>query len=160
MSNYAVLQIKDELARMNGVGDVFLFGQRDFSMRVWLNPAQMSARNLTATEVVRAIREQNAQVAAGSIGQQPTNGTQDVQITLTTLGRLSEPEQFGEIILRAYPDGRKIRLKDIGRVELAARVTISTSASTAKETVFLAIFQTPDANASTLAAACWPRWTS
>src|SRR5437764_11163772 len=94
LSNFALMQIKDELARVPGVGDVFLFGQRDYSMRIWLDPARLSARKMSANDVVAAIREQNAQVAAGAIGQEPTRGRQDAQITLSALGRLTEVEQF------------------------------------------------------------------
>jgi multidrug efflux pump len=147
MSNYAVLQIKDELARLRGVGDVFLFGQRDYSMRVWLNPAKMSARNVTTAEVVAAIREQNVQAATGSLGQQPIADAQATQVTLSTLGRLSEAEQFENIILRAFPDGRQLRIKDIGRVTLDAKSFDLNVCLDGKPTIFLAIFQMPDANA-------------
>jgi multidrug efflux pump len=147
MSNYAVLQIKDELARVRGVGDVFLFGERDYSMRIWLNPAKMSARNVTTAEVVAAIREQNVQAATGSLGQQPSEDGQATQVTLATLGRLSDPEQFENIILRAYPDGRQLLVKDVGRVTLDAKNLDLTVSLDGKPTVFLAIFQMPDANA-------------
>src|SRR6201996_1073879 len=121
VSNYAILQIKDELARMDGVADVFVFGQRDYSMRIWVNPEKLAARNLTASDVTRAISEQNMPVATGAIGQPPTSDSQEFQVTLSTLGRLSEPEEFGEIILKATPDGRMTRLKDVARIELAAK---------------------------------------
>ncbi len=147
MSNYAVLQIKDELARVRGVGDVFLFGQRDYSMRIWLNPAKMSVRNVTTTEVVAALREQSTPAATGSLGQQPIEDSQATQVTLSTLGRLSEVEQFENIILRAYPDGRTLRIKDVGRVTLAAKNLDLNVSLDGKPTIFLAIFQTPDANA-------------
>jgi multidrug efflux pump len=147
LSNFALMQIKDELARVPGVGDVFLFGQRDYSMRVWVNPAKMAARGLTAGDVVRAIREQNAQVAAGYIGQEPVRGNQEFQITLSTLGRLSEPEQFGNIIVKTMPQGRFIRLRDVARVELGSRNDDVSIRYDGKETVFLAVFQMPDANA-------------
>src|SRR5205807_5621840 len=87
MSNFALMQIKDELARVPGVGDVFLFGQQDYSMRVWVDPSKLSSRGLSATDLVRAIREQNAQVAAGAVGQEPMKSTTESQITLSTLGR-------------------------------------------------------------------------
>ncbi len=147
MSNYAILQIKDELARVAGVGDVFVFGQRDYSMRIWLNPAKMSARNVTTAEVVAAIREQNTSVAAGSLGQEPVSQDQATQVTLSTLGRLSEPEEFENIIVRAFPDGRQLRVKDIGRVTLDAKNLNLDVCLDGKPTVFLAIFQMPDANA-------------
>jgi multidrug efflux pump len=147
MSNYAVLQIKDELARVRGVGDVFLFGQRDYSMRIWLNPAKMSVRNVTTSEVVAALREQSTPAATGSLGQQPIADGQATQFTLSTLGRLSEVEQFENIILRAYPDGRTLRIKDIGRVTLDAKNLDLNVSLDGKPTIFLAIFQMPDANA-------------
>src|SRR5262249_52991188 len=93
LSNFALIQIKDELARVDGVGDVFLFGQRDYSMRIWLSPGRLASRQMTASDVVQAIREQNAQVATGSIGQEPMRGRQELQITLSTLGRLDAVEQ-------------------------------------------------------------------
>ena len=147
LSNYAILQIKDELARMDGVADVFVFGQRDYSMRVWVNPEKLAARNLTAGDVARAIREQNMPVATGAIGQQPAPPGQEFQVTLNTLGRLTEPEQFGEIILKSTPDGRITRLKDVARIELAAKNRDVNVSIDGQPTVFLAIFQTPDANA-------------
>ncbi len=147
LSNYAILQIKDELARMDGVADVFVFGQRDYSMRVWVSPEQLAARSLTARDVTRAISEQNMPVASGAIGQEPTLSGQEFQITLNTLGRLTDPEQFGEIILKATPDGRMTRLKDVARIELAAKNVDVNVSMDGSPTVFLAIFQMPDANA-------------
>ncbi len=147
LSNFALMQVKDELARVPGVGDVFLFGQRDYSMRIWLNPDRLSARGLTAADVVRAVREQNAQVATGAVGQEPMRGRQETQITLSTLGRLSDAEQFEDIILKSTRDGRVIRLKDVGRVELGAKNQDITTRLDGRDTVFLAIFQMPDANA-------------
>jgi multidrug efflux pump len=149
LSNYALMQIKDELARLPGVGDVFLFGQRDYSMRIWVNPDKLQARNLSAADVVAAIREQNQQVATGSIGQEPMRGRQEYQITLSTLGRLTEPEQFGDIILKRGKgrDGRITRLKDVARVELGAKSQDISTRLDGRDTVFLAIFQMPDANA-------------
>ena len=116
-------------------------------MRVWLNPAKMSVRNITTAEVVAAIREQNTPAATGFLGQQPTVDKQATQITLSTLGRLSEVEQFENIILRAYPDGRKLLLKDVGRVALDAKNLDLNVSLDGKPTIFLAIFQMPDANA-------------
>ena len=147
LSNYAILQIKDELARMDGVADVFVFGQRDYSMRVWVNPEQLAARGLTASDVTRAISEQNMPVATGAIGQQPAPSSQEFQITLSTLGRLAEPEDFGEIILKATPEGRMTRLKDVARIELAAKNEDVNVSIDGTPTVFLAVFQMPDANA-------------
>jgi multidrug efflux pump len=147
LSNYALLQIKDELARVPGVGDVFLFGQQDYSMRIWLDPGKLSARRLSASDVVDAVREQNAQVASGSIGQEPIDGRQEYQLPLSTLGRLTEPQQFADIVLRTGKDGRITRIKDVGRVELGAKNRDIVTRLDGEDTVFLAIFQMPDANA-------------
>ena len=110
LSNFALMQVKDELARVPGVGDVWLFGQRDYSMRIWLDPSKLAARGMTAADVVRAIREQNSQVATGAIGQQPMRGPQELQIPLSTLGRLADVEQFENIILKTGRDCRIVRL--------------------------------------------------
>jgi multidrug efflux pump len=147
LSNYALRIIKDELTRVQGVSDVFLFGERDYSMRIWVQPDRLAARNLTAGDVVKAITEQNATVASGTIGQQPTGSGQDLSVTLDTLGRLKEVEQFGNIILRADSQGRVIRMKDVARVELGAKSQDVACRLDGKDTVFLAVFQLPDANA-------------
>jgi multidrug efflux pump len=147
LSNYALRIIKDELSRVPGVGDVFLFGQRDYSMRIWLNPAQLAVRNLTAADVVQAIREQNSETAAGMIGQQPVADGQEQAITLDMLGRLKDVEEFENIIIRSDSQGRVLRLKNVARVQLGAKNEDVTCRMDGKETVFLAIFQLPDANA-------------
>src|SRR5262249_45944504 len=150
LSNFALMQIKDELARVQGVGDVFLFGQRDYSMRVWVDPAKLASRRMTAGDVVKAIREQNSQVAAGYVGQEPSQGNQDFQITLSTLGRLRDVEQFENIVLKTGPLGRVTHLKDVARVELGAKNEDVSVHFDGHDTVFLAIFQMPDANALTV----------
>jgi multidrug efflux pump len=147
LSNFALMQIKDELARVQGVGDVFLFGQRDYSMRIWVDPAKLAARRLSAADVVQAIREQNAPVATGSVGQEPMRGDQEAQITLNTRGRLTEPEEFADIVLKRTPDGRITRVRDVGRVELGAKNEDINVRLDGHPTVFIAIFQMPDANA-------------
>ncbi len=147
LSNFALMQVKDELARVPGVGDVFLFGQRDYSMRIWVNPAKLSGRGMSASDVVQAIREQNAQVATGAIGQEPMQGRQEYQITLSTLGRLADVEQFENIVLKRGREGRITRLKDVGRVELGSKNQDTRTRLDGRDTVFLAIFQMPDANA-------------
>jgi multidrug efflux pump len=147
VSNYAVLQVKDELSRVDGVGDIFLFGQRDYSMRVWVDPHKLASRGLAASDVANALREQNAPVATGAVGQQPAIPGQETQITLTTLGRLTDAEQFGNIIVKRSPDGRLTRLKDVARVVLGAKNEDVSTRLDGKETIFLAIFQMPDANA-------------
>ena len=113
LSNYATIQLKDALARVEGVGDVLIFGQQDYSMRVWLDPDKLQSRNLTAGDVIRVLREQNVQVAAGQIGQPPVPQGQDFQYTLSTLGRLVEAEQFADIILKTGTDGEVTYLKDV-----------------------------------------------
>ena len=110
LSNYALLQVKDQLARLPGVSDVTMMGQRDYSMRIWVDPEKLAARSMTAGDVVAAVREQNQQVATGQIGQPPTPRGQPMQITLSTLGRLVDIEQFQNIIVRSTPDGRITRL--------------------------------------------------
>jgi multidrug efflux pump len=147
VSNYAVLQVKDELSRVDGVGDIFLFGQRDYSMRVWVDPHKLASRGLAASDISNALREQNAPVAAGAIGQQPAVDQQETQITLNTLGRLTDVEQFGNIIVKRSPDGRLTRLKDVARVVLGAKNEDVSTRLDGKDTIFLAIFQMPDANA-------------
>ena len=146
LSNYASLQIKDTLARLPGVGDIVVFGARDYSMRLWLNPEQIAARNLTAGDVVNAIRDQNIQVAAGVVGQQPGENT-DFQYTVSTLGRLMEAEQFADIVIKKGADGQITRLKDVARIELGARDYNSGLLLDGEPTVGLAIFQLPGSNA-------------
>ncbi|MFO0884482.1 MAG: multidrug efflux RND transporter permease subunit [Pirellulales bacterium] len=147
LSNFAVLRLVDELARLPGISEVRVFGQRDYSMRVWLDPAKLAVRNLTVSDVVAAIREQNVQVALGQIGQPPAINGQLRQIPLSIKGRLQEPEEFADIVVRATPDQRLIRISDIGRVEINSRNQDIANRFDGKPTVGLAIFQLPDANA-------------
>ena len=147
LSNYASLQIKDVLSRVSGVGEIMLFGGRDYSMRLWLNPQKIASLNLTATEVVNAVREQNVQVAAGVVGQQPTQESSAFQYTVTTTGRLKQPEQFGEIVIKQGADGQITRLKDVARIELGAKDYNSKLLLDGQATVGLALFQLPGSNA-------------
>ena len=147
LSNYAYIHVADEMKRVNGVGDVFLFGEQDYSMRVWVDPDQLAARGLTAMDVVNALKEQNIQVAAGQIGQPPSGDKQEYQLTLTTLGRLSDPSQFENVIVRSTPDGRFLRIKDIGHVELGAKSKDVENKLDFHDSTGIAIFQLPDANA-------------
>jgi len=147
LSNYALLQLRDTLARLPGVGDIFVFGARDYSMRLWLNPEKIAARNLTAGDVVAAIREQNIQVAAGVVGQQPTQENTDFQYTVTTTGRLIEADQFAEVVIKKGKDGQVTRLKDVARIELGAKDYNSALVLDGQPTVGLAIFQLPGSNA-------------
>jgi multidrug efflux pump len=147
LSNYATIQLKDELARVDGVGDIFLFGQQDYSMRVWVDPERLASRGMTADDVVNALREQNVQVASGQVGQQPAPRGQEYQMTLATLGRLTEPAQFADVILKTTPDGRVVRLRDVGRVELGSKSEDVVARVDGLPTTSIAIFQLPDANA-------------
>src|ERR1700716_830627 len=152
MSNYATIQLKDALARVEGVGDVTIFGQQDYSMRVWLDPDKLQSRNLTADDVIRVLREQNVQVAAGQIGQPPVPQGQDFQYTLSTLGRLVEAEQFANIILKTGTDGEVTYLKDVSRTELGAQNQNSLSRLDGKPSAGLGLFQLPGSNALDTAA--------
>ena len=147
LSNYGVTRVKEELSRLPGMADVVIFGQRDYAMRVWVDPDKLAARNLTATDVVDALRAQNAQVAAGQIGQPPVEDGQPFQITLTTVGRLTEPEEFAEVVVKVTPDGKVVRVKDIARVELGARNFDVSNRFDRKETAGIGIFLLPEANA-------------
>jgi multidrug efflux pump len=147
LSNFAAIRIADELKRVPGVGDCTIFGQQDYSMRLWIDPEKLASMNMTAGDVANAIREQNRQVAAGHIGQEPIGEGKPFELTITTVGRLSEPEEFNEIVLRTEPDGRKVRLKDVGRAELGPKNRDSTSKLNGKPNGSLAIFALPDANA-------------
>src|SRR6202040_1523116 len=148
LANYAVLQVKDELSRIPGVGNVQVFGAGDFSMRVWLNPNQLASHSLTATDVVRAIREQNVQVAAGVLGAPPTNtGSTAFQLLVNTQGRLTTEEEFGNIIVRAAKDGQITRIRDLGRVELGSSTYALRSLLDNKPAAALPISQRPGSNA-------------
>ena len=147
LSNYATIQLKDELSRLEGVGDITYLGQRDYSMRVWLDPEKMAHRNLTSADVVRAIEQQNTQVAAGQIGQPPIASGQVFQFTMSTMGRLTDAEQFGEMILKTDPLGRFVRLRDVAEVTLGAQVYDQTCTLDGKPSVALSVYQLPGSNA-------------
>ncbi|MDB6143895.1 MAG: putative cation efflux protein [Pseudomonas sp.] len=147
LSNYAILNIKDELARLGGVGDVQLFGMGDYSLRVWLDPNKTASRNLTATDVVNAIREQNRQVAAGSLGSPPAPNATSFQMSVNTQGRLVNEEEFENIIIRAGANGEITRLKDIARVELGSSQYALRSLLNNQPAVAIPIFQRPGSNA-------------
>jgi len=147
LSNFATLQVKDVLARLEGVGSVGLLGQQDYSMRLWLDPEKLAARDLAAGDVIRALREQNVQVAAGQIGQPPVPKGLDFQYTMNAAGRLTTPEEFSQIIIKTGSKGQVTRLRDIGRVELGARSQDQICKLDGKPTVGLGIFQVPGSNA-------------
>ncbi len=147
LRNYAILNVKDQLARIQGVGQVSLFGSGDYAMRVWLNPAKLAARYLTASDVVNAIREQNVQVAAGVIGSAPIPADVQLQLSINTQGRLENEQEFGDIILKADENGAVTRLKDVATLELGASDYGLRSLLNNKSAVAIPIFQTPGSNA-------------
>jgi multidrug efflux pump len=169
LRNYAVLNIKDQLARLKGMGDVGVWGAGDYAMRVWLDPQKVAARNLSASDVVAAIREQNVQVAAGVIGQGPAKDA-DFQLTVNTQGRLQSVEEFGNIIVKTNADGATTLLKDVARIELGSNSYALHSLLDNKSAVALVIREAPDANSLQLSADvratmeqvskrwCWLRW--
>lgn len=152
LSNFATLRVRDELARIPGVGDVLVFGAGDYSLRVWLDPDKVAARSLTAGDIVAAIREQNVQVAAGSVGQQPTTGSA-FQLSVNATGRLSDPEQFGDIIVRVGPDGGVVRVRDVARVELGSNQYAIRSLLDNQPAAAIQILQDPTASAVEVSAA-------
>src|SRR5579871_962087 len=147
LSNYATIQLKDAVARVEGVGDVVILGQQDYSMRIWLDPDKLQARNLGVGDVIRVLREQNVQVAAGQIGQPPVPKGQDFQYTLSTLGRLVEAEQFANIILKTGADGEVTYLRDVSRTDLGARSQDTLSRLDGRPSSGVGVFLLPGANA-------------
>ena len=151
LRNYGQLQVRDELLRIPGMGTVLLFGAGDYAMRIWLNPHELAARSMTASEVVGAIREQNAQVAAGTVGAPPAPKGTEFQLPINTKGRLSTEEEFSDIIVRADPNsGALVRIKDVGRVEMSANTYALRSLLNNKEAAAIVIFQAPGSNALAL----------
>lgn len=160
LSNYATISLRDEMARIEGVGDVSLLGQKDYSMRVWLDPDRIAALGMTASDVLQALREQNVQVAAGAIGRPPVPAGEAFQYTLTTQGRLSDVSQFGEIIVKTGSDGRTVRLRNIvtdqrtgangellGGIQRGAKSEDTSCSLDGQPSVGLAVFQLPGSNA-------------
>ncbi len=147
ISNYGRLRVKDELARLDGVGDVQIFGAGPYSMRVWLDPEKVASRGLTASEVVTAIREQNQQVAAGTLGAPPSPNAAEFQLSIDSAGRLVTEEEFGNIIVRVRDDGAITRLRDVARVELGSSSYALRSLLDNKPAVAIPIFQRPGSNA-------------
>jgi HAE1 family hydrophobic/amphiphilic exporter-1 len=147
MSNYLDVYVRDTLKRVPGVADVFVFGERKYSMRLWLDPERMASRLLTATDVVNALEEQNVEVAAGQVGQPPIKTGQQFQISVRAVGRLSEPVQFEDIILKTNNDGTLVRLKDVGRAELGAEDYSSDLVYNGHDSVGIGVTQLSTANA-------------
>jgi HAE1 family hydrophobic/amphiphilic exporter-1 len=147
MSNYATLRLRDTLSRIPGVGDVTIFPASDYSMRIWLDPNQLKSRRLTTNEVLAAIREQNVQVAAGQIGQPPVPQGQSFQYAINVLGRLTEIEQFEDIIVKTGEGGRITRLKDVARIELGGKTYDITCRLSGAPSAGIAVYQLPGSNA-------------
>ncbi|NOK01599.1 MULTISPECIES: efflux RND transporter permease subunit [Myxococcus] len=147
LSNYADVFIRDALLRVTGVGDVRIFGERRFAMRLWLDPSELARRGLAATDVVNALRAQNVQIGAGQVGQPPAPPGQTYQFTVRVLGQLTSAEEFGNIVVQQGPDGSLVRLKDVGRAELGAENYGQLLRFNGREAVGLGIFQLPGSNA-------------
>jgi HAE1 family hydrophobic/amphiphilic exporter-1 len=147
LSNYLDIYVKDAIKRVKGVGDAIVFGERKYAMRLWLDPARMAQRGLTATGIQNALAEQNVQVAAGQVGQPPSDSGQTYQISVRAIGRLTEPAQFDNIVLKSGTDGTLVRLKDVGHAELGAESYDSILRFNGHDAVGLAVTQLPGANA-------------
>ena len=166
LSNYALIQVKDAIARLDGVGDVSFLGARDYSMRVWLDPDKLASRGMTAGDVVASLREQNVQVAAGQLGQPPAAAAIDFQVPVQTSGRLLAADEFANVIVKAgsgrtatngrdgfVTGGEIVRLSDVARVELGAKNSDMISRLDGRESITIAVFQRPGSNALATAAA-------
>ncbi len=151
LSNYALTQVRDKLARVEGVGDVRLYGARDYGMRIWIDPGRAAAMDLTPGEIVSALRAQNVQVSAGALGAPPYDKGNAYQVGVELQGRLQTPEQFSDVVVRTDPDGRQVRVRDVARVELGAQDYNTNTYLSNKPTVVMAVMQRPGSNA--LAAA-------
>jgi hydrophobic/amphiphilic exporter-1 (mainly G- bacteria), HAE1 family len=147
LSNYATINVVDVLARINGVGQVTLFGPLDYSLRVWLDPERLTELNLTPNDIITAVQGQNIQAALGRIGAAPITNEQQFQITIKTKGRLTRPEEFGAIVLRTKPGGSIVRIRDVARVEMGARSQDRHSRFNGAPAAALGIYQTPGSNA-------------
>jgi HAE1 family hydrophobic/amphiphilic exporter-1 len=147
LSNYATINMIDPLARIKGVGQATLFGPLDYSLRIWLDPERLTQLNLTANDVIAAVQGQNIQAALGRIGAAPTSPEQQVQINIKTTGRLTQPEEFAAIVLRANPDGSVIRIRDVARVEMSARTQDRYGRYNGAPAAAIGIYQTPGSNA-------------
>jgi hydrophobe/amphiphile efflux-1 (HAE1) family protein len=152
ISNYALINVIDELRRTPGVGDANLFGASDYSMRIWLKPDKVAQYNLTPSDIAAAIREQNAQFAAGRFGEEPMSGVQAFTFSVTTPGRLADPREFESIILRSNPDGGALRLKDVARVELGSLNYSTVSTLNGAPAVPIGVYLQPGANALQVAS--------
>ncbi len=146
ISNYLDVYVKDALKRIQGVGDVTIFGERKYAMRIWVDPPKLAARNLTATDVLNAVQEQNVEVPAGQLGQPPNNSNQSFQITVNAIGRLSTPQQFDDIVVKSTPNGI-VRLSDVGHAELGAETYASDLKFSGISAIGFGVQQLSNANA-------------
>jgi hydrophobe/amphiphile efflux-1 (HAE1) family protein len=153
LSNYALINVLDRLKRVPGVGDVGIFGERRYAMRIWLDPERLAKLSLTASDVIQAVREQNVQIAAGRAGSPPSPEGQQLDLPLRTKGRLTSQEEFRDIVIRAEPGGSLLRLGDVARVELGAQSYSGFTRLTGHPTISLGVFQLPEANALDVSAA-------
>ena len=151
LSNYIAINIENRLKRVQGVGNVQIFGDRTYAMRLWLDPKKLADYGLAATDVITALQDQNVQVAAGAIGEPPTNGNQPYQYTVQARGRLSTVEEFGNVIIKSNSTGYYLRVKDVGRVSLGAENYLTRSWDNGQTAIGIGIFQLPTANALTVA---------
>ena len=147
LANYVALRVKDEVARVPGVGEVQAFGAGDYSMRVWLDPEKMKARGLVADDIVKAVQSQNLQVAAGQVGEPPVPSGQAYQMSMRVKGRLLTQDEFGQIVLRTGEDGRVLRIADVAKVELGAKTYVLGSSLNGKQSATIAVYQIPGENA-------------
>jgi len=147
LSNYVSRNIKDALVRINGVSDVFIFGEFEYSMRIWMDPERLTARGLTADDVIAAIRQQNIQAAVGSVGTSPAESEQQLQYTLRAEGRLDDPEEFENIIVRSNDQGGLVRVRDVARVELGAKSYLTRSIFNGQASLAIGIYRSSNANA-------------
>jgi len=153
-SNYVTLNVLDNMKRIRGTTNVQIFGAKDYAMRVWVRPDRMTQLKMTPGDLIRAIDEQNAQFAAGKIGQAPTGGPQQMVYTITTRGRLADPKEFERIIIRSNPDGSAVRIGDVARVELASKDYDFIGRVNGKQATLMGIFLQPGANALDVADEC------
>ncbi|SEA29413.1 efflux RND transporter permease subunit [Microbulbifer marinus] len=147
LANYAEIYLKDELARVPGVSKVNIFNARNYAMRVWLNPNRMAALDVTAQDVISAIQTQNVQVAAGQLGAPPISKEQQFQYNIIAKGRLEDPAQFGDITIRAKPDGGMVKVRDVARIELGSQSYVAAGLLDKKPAAVIGVYQLPDANA-------------
>ena len=159
LSNYATLKVKDELARLPGVGQIQIFGAGEYAMRVWLDPNKVAARGLTASDVVKAMQEQNVQVSAGQLGAEPMPKDSDYLLSINAQGRLKDEDEFGKIILKSGDNGEIVRLRDVARIEMGSGSYALRSQLNNKDAVGIGIFQSPGANAIDLSDAVRAKMT-